>query len=213
MTQVRFLPLFRPATIFSVFVMIMAMTGCSSPSRQGPSDTGPRPVAMKGEDKFFDGQVDAVLTITRGFSRGIPRGGRSNKDDETPSLAEVFSTELSDSENKDYSATLAKMQALQVRGSPLPPVILRLGLKSHATAPFDVEILEINSDLGNFAVRPEKLTLAPDEPSGPDPMNSQLGVTSDEIPVKVAIRANGKTESKTIMVKSLFTPEGEKKQP
>jgi hypothetical protein len=44
-------------------------------------------------------------------------------------------------------------------------------------------------------------------------MNSQLGVTSDEIPVKVAIRANGKTESKIIVVKSLFTGDLQKKQP
>jgi hypothetical protein len=213
MTQVRFLNLFHPASVLSAFLLAGLVAGCSSPSHPGPVDNGPRPVAMKGEDKFFDGQVDAVLTITRGFSRGIPHGGKSNKDDETPSLAEVFSTELSDTENKDFTATYQKMQALQVRGSPLPPVILRLGLKSHATAALEVEVLEVNSDLGNFAVRPEKLTLAPDQPNGPDPMNSQLGVTSDEIPVKVAIRANGKTESKIIVVKSLFTGDLQKKQP
>jgi hypothetical protein len=64
----------------------------------------------------------------------------------------------------------------------------------------------VNSDLGNFAARPPKLTLAPGQTGTLDPMISQLGVTSDEIPVKVEIRHAGKKETKIIPVKSLILP-------
>jgi len=69
-----------------------------------------------------------------------------------------------------------------------------------------VDIQEVNSDLGNFAVQPELLSLAPDQTGEPDPMISQLGVTSDEIPVKVTLSVAGKSESRTILVKSLAEP-------
>jgi len=190
----------------------LGLVGCRNPSGRDamPTPTNERPIAMKGEDKFFEGQVDAVLTVSRGFTRARP-GGRGVRGDDAPDLADVFSTELNDSENKDYMQTLAKMQALQVRGSPLPPVILRLELKNQGTEPIEVEILEVNSDLGNFAVRPAKLMLPLGEVAATEPMNSQLGVTSDEIPVKVRLKYAGKTDAKTILVKSLFTADGKRR--
>ena len=46
----------------------------------------------------------------------------------------------------------------------------------------------MNSDLGNFAVRPSKISVSPGQTAEPDPMISQLGVTSDEFPVTVRLR-------------------------
>lgn len=215
MTQVRFQ---LPLRSFSFLLILAAfgLAGCGGGPKYDPNGGAlpgaPRPIAMKGEDKFFDGKVDALLTVSRGFTRGRP-GGKGPRRDDTPDLGDVFSSELNDTnENKDYGAIYAKMAALQVRGSPLPPVILRLELKNTGSAPVEVEILEINSDLGNFAVQPSKLTLPPGEPTEPEPMNSQLGVMSDEIPVKVRLKVAGKTDAKTITVKSLFTAEGKRVQ-
>ena len=69
----------------------------------------------------------------------------------------------------------------------------------------DVEVTEVNSDLGNFAVRPSKLTLAPGAKGTLDPMVSQLGVTSQEIPLKLAVRVAGKKELQVVTVKNVIT--------
>jgi hypothetical protein len=63
----------------------------------------------------------------------------------------------------------------------------------------------VNSDLGNFAVRPPKLTIAPGEKGVLEPMISQLGVTSDEIPLKLAVRTGGKKEQQIVIVKNVIT--------
>ncbi len=89
-------------------------------------------------------------------------------------------------------------------GSPLPPVTLRLKLTSLLNTTALVEVVDFSSDLGNFAVYPSILALAPNQTAEPEPMISQLGVTSDEIPVKVSLRLEKKLESRTIMVKNLL---------
>jgi len=217
MTQVPFQPRVR-LLLATLVLQALATAGCGTANHRTAYDasaTVERPVAMKGSESFFDGQVEATMTVSRGFGRNMGGGGtgrRGHRDDEAPDLSEVFSSELSDtSEDKNYEAVYEKMKALQVRGSPLPPVVLRLFLQSHAKEAMQIEILEVNSDLGNFAVRPEKLSVAAEKMGEPDPMNSLMGVTSDEIPVKVVLRIAGKTDTKQILVKSLFTPDGKKK--
>ena len=86
----------------------------------------------------------------------------------------------------------------------MPPVTLRVKLENKGAEPMEVEVTDVNSDLGNFAVRPPKLTIAPGETGTLDPMISQLGVTSDEISLQVAIRVAGQKEMQVITVKSLL---------
>ena len=50
------------------------------------------------------------------------------------------------------------------------------------------------------------VTLAAGERASLDPMVSQLGVTSDDIPVTVSIRVHGKTETQVIPVKNVIVP-------
>jgi hypothetical protein len=209
MTQVRFFIPRSLAHLPAGLLLAMALAGCSGPSRPAPSLaslSAPRPVAMKGEGRFFDGQVTATLVISRGFERGM--GGRGEREqldkDET---AQVY---LPEPEDKDYAESMGKIMALQVRGSPVPPITMRLILANQTKQTLEVEIVELNSDLGNFAVQPDHLTLAPEKSAEPYAMNSQLGAAGGEIPVKLALRYAGKTESLVIPVKSLFTSEGKR---
>ena len=70
---------------------------------------------------------------------------------------------------------------------------LRLSLTNNAKdgAPLEVEIVDFVSDLGNFALKPDRIALAAGQTGGPGSVVSRLGVTSAEIPVKVAILNNG----------------------
>jgi hypothetical protein len=82
--------------------------------------------------------------------------------------------------------------------SRMPPAMLRLRLENTTAAAVVVEVREINSELGNFAVRPDKLTLAPGESAAPDPMQSLLGLDTFALPVTVTLRLAGKTETKVL---------------
>jgi len=62
-----------------------------------------------------------------------------------------------------------------IRASNAPAVQLRLRLTNHGNEPVDVEVLDFNSQLGNFVVQPAKISLPPGEPTEADPMLSRLG--------------------------------------
>jgi hypothetical protein len=186
-------------------------------------NTGERPVAMKGDGTLFEGKLAAVATVSRGFERagkGGTRGaggykpngdeldsGRRRKDSD--GIADVYSTGFGDSEEEQKEAMKEYMRmamARRAQGSPMPPVTLRVQLENRGTEPIEVSVTEVNSELGNFAVRPEKLTIAPGEKGVLDPMVSQLGVTSDEIPVRLSVRLGAKRESQIIAVKNIILP-------
>jgi len=82
--------------------------------------------------------------------------------------------------------------------SRMPPAMLRLRLENTTAAVVVVEVREINSELGNFAVRPDKLTLAPGQSAAPDPMQSLLGLDTYSLPVTVTLRLGGQTETKVL---------------
>ncbi len=209
----------RVAALTALVLAVACAAGCQSNSR--PRDmmsdaltAGEQPVAMKGEGAFLDGKLTAVATVSRGFGQGInakggSRDGRAGKNAERAQIGDSYPTSFGDSEDDQKEAMAEYMRmvmAQRAAGSPMPPVTLRLQFENHSTGPLEIEISEVNSELGNFAVRPSKLMLAPGATSAVDPMISQLGVTSDEIPVKVEIRYSGKKEVKTVLVKNLILP-------
>jgi hypothetical protein len=180
----------------------LGSAGCSS--RRPPDELaravtmGERPVAMEGSTTFFDGAVSATATISRGIGRGLQgsQGGRKGGS----------RTDIPDVSGMDNDEAMAYLKAKTAVGSPLPPVTLHLRLKNLGQTTFSVEILDFESDLGNFAVSPAVLSLAPDQTAEPGPMISQLGVTSDDIPIKVILRRAGKRETQIIHVKNLLQP-------
>lgn len=213
-------------TLAGVLVLSGA-SGCGS--GRGPRDlmmeealagtSVERPVAMRGQGTFLDGKVAAVATISRGFDRGAPGLGRrgrdyteeerlrGRRDDDNP-FTQVYNV-YGDSEEEQKEAIqeyIRQALARRAAGSPMPPVTLRVAFENRTAEPMEIEVTEVNSYLGNFAVRPPKLTLAPGEKGVLEPMVSQLGVTSDEIPLKLEVRHGGKKESQVVSVKSVIAP-------
>ena len=190
----RFLPSL-PALLAGA-ALLPALSSCSTPR---PPDelaravaVGERPVAMAGSSLFFDGALKAEVTISRGIGRGTDAAKHGGD------RAKILGL---DGMDKDEAA--AYIIAKNDIGSPLPPVTMRLKLQNLQQATVSVEVRDFDSDLGNFAVVPGVLTVEPGQFASPDPMISQLGVTSDEIPVKVTLRMGTVTESRTILVKAL----------
>ncbi len=209
-------------SLAALALVALGAAGCHSSATQRDlmSDdltAGERPVAMKGEGTFAAGKLTAVATVSRGFDRGTngpareKRAGRKQNDDHP--FGESYNVSGGDSDEEQREAMeeyMRLVKAQRAAGSPMPPVTLRVKFENHGAEPMEVEITDVNSELGNFAVRPPKLTLAPGESGTLDPMVSQLGVTSDEIPLQVTVRVAGKKESQVITVKNLLVPAAKK---
>jgi hypothetical protein len=216
----------RHTALAALGLAVLFAAGCSTTDAPDPmaeaAGSGERPVAMTGGSSYFDGKISATVTISRGFSRDLSgkadlpsedhRNRKRRREEENASntgISQSYSTGYSDASEADqremYEDMVRLAKARRAAGSPMPPVTIRLKIENRSGEPLEVDLLEVNSDLGNFAVRPTKLTLAPAQTGETDPMVSQLGVTSDEIPMKVALRIAGKKELQVIPVKSLFT--------
>lgn len=213
----------RLAVGLALLLAVFAITGCSTRSVPDPmaeaAGEGERPVAMKGMTDYFDGRLAATVTISRGFSRdlsgkadkpGADRGRkRRDEDASTAGLSNSYPVSHggeSESEQREIYEDMVRLaRARRAAGSPMPPVTIRLKIENRSAEPVEIDLLEVNSDLGNFAVRPTKLSLAPGQIGETEPMVSQLGVTSDEIPIKIVLRIAGKKEQQVVPVKSLFT--------
>jgi hypothetical protein len=178
-----------------------------------------RPVAMRGEGTFLEGKVTALATISRGFDRGARGPGRRRgeeefdlsgrkKRDDSGAFTEVYNIGgYGDSEEEQKEAIAEYMRLAKARraaGSPMPPVTLRVAFENKSDQPIELEVTEVNSYLGNFAVRPPKLNLGPKENGVLEPMVSQLGVTSDEIQLKLEVRHAGKKETQVVVVKNVI---------
>jgi hypothetical protein len=165
--------------------VLLAAGGCI---HQGPDEltagvvSGEKPFAMAGSEDYFAGAVTAKVTVGRGVGRGISKGHGERHD-------------FAESDGRSFV------------GSPLPPVTLHLIITNHSPVPLTVVLVDFNSDLGNFALDPDTLTIAPGQSAEPTPMVSELGVTADSIPFKVTLKVPGKRESKTVVVRVVAMPD------
>lgn len=96
--------------------------------------------------------------------------------------------------------------ASHIVASNKPPVRLQLRLTNHGSEPVEVEVLDFNSDLGNFVVQPKKMSLPPGESVEAEPMTSRLGVAADALPLIVRIRRNGQVEQQVLTLEALAPP-------
>jgi hypothetical protein len=182
---------------------VLAGSGCES---HNPTDqlgqavaVGERPVAMEGNVLFFGGDVSATATVSRGIGKGTFKAGSGKKGAGPHS-------EMPDVSGMDNDEATAYYRARAAVGSPMPPVTLHLKLKNLTAKPLSIEIVDFDSDLGNFAVKPSILKLEAGVEMEPEPMISQMGVTSDDIPVRVTLKSGGKKETQFVHVKSLMQP-------
>lgn len=159
----------------------------------------PKPT-MQAEQEFFEGKVVVEASLGRGFrSRRRYNDDRDRGGNSMAAYVYEFSSP-EEEEDKRYVFNP------RVKESPLPPVALRLRLTNTTDAPLEIEFVECNSQLGNFAVQPRTLTLEPKQPGQPDPMISLLGVTAPELPVTLALKIAGQAEKKVLTLKPVQVP-------
>jgi hypothetical protein len=180
------------SSISFAFALSFFLAGCGGRQEREPAPVVPlgpngKPLPlMMAKRTFFNGIVLAEIMLNQSRGKGgfhpAPIHGLPSDDD---------------SSDDDAKITPEMVEEIQLRRgeSPIQPINLWLQLTSTASQPLKVEIVDFNSDLGNFAVQPEQMVLTPEQSVEAEPMISRLGVTSLQIPVTVTLRLNGKTET------------------
>ena len=183
---------------------------------------------MVARENFFDGAVVAHLSVggTGDDEVGVDDDSRGHVDSGLHGIATGFGSTSGDNfagsaggdgvpehESKSQmhgeykgnpgmgGVTYDEGPQIRRRESEMPGAVLRLRLENKSLATVVVEIRQMNSDLGNFAVRPDTVTLAPGQSVEPDPMESLLGLDTYSLPVTVTLREGGLTETKILTLR------------
>jgi hypothetical protein len=82
-------------------------------------------------------------------------------------------------------------------GAP-PRMTLHISLINRGTDPMDVYVTDVVSALGNFAVRPEHLLLAPGQQGELEPFNASFAENIEGLPVEVRVRRGTERESQIL---------------
>ena len=181
--------------------MLFLGAGCRSNTNDEMTKgvvAGERPVAMAGTGVFFAGKVTAKITVSRGVGRGLGQGKGGGR-------------ERGRSADKAAFAAYANSEGKQTLGSPVPPVTLHLILMNAGPDELAVKVVDFDSELGNFVVDPDTVTIPPGRNAEPTPMVSQLGVSSDEIPFKVRLQLGTASETRVVAVKSILDESGKQR--
>jgi len=198
-------PVIRIAPALASACLALLGPGCMHEEKDQMTQavlSGERPVAMAGSEPFFGGRVTARVTISRGIGRGAKGGGSKSKGGSGAYSQDRANDRIAQEAYENYG------NATVNNGSPLPPVTLHLILINPGTEPLIVTMSDFESDLGNFAVDPETLTVLPGETAEPAPMVSLLGVSSNVVPVKVTLKMGALKETRTVLVRSLLDDSG-----
>jgi hypothetical protein len=177
---------------------LLPFSGCSTHKEYVPETdpNAPPPPTMQGYGDFFDGKLLVEASLGRGFrmrpGRMREMANRQGRGDENP-FSDVYYIDGQDEVEDQYFIP-------RMNNSTLPPVALRLRVTNQLQEPVEVEFLECNSLLGNFAVRPEKITIPAGETGAPDPMTSLLGLSDGEFQLKIGLKVGAAQETKIVMM-------------
>jgi hypothetical protein len=191
----------RPVFIFALIASALFTAACTTQRVADEASIADAkkviPPSMVAEAGFFEGKLLVEANLGRGFRpRMVRPGWKSRNNDNTfssPFYTDEAAREIA--EEEEESVFIPRM-----RNSTLPPVALRLRVSNLTAAPLQIEFIECKSYLGNFAVRPERITIAPGESGQPDPMVSLLGVSGKEIPVTVTLLLGDKRDTHTLVL-------------
>jgi hypothetical protein len=160
----------------------------------------PRQPKLADSTRFFDGALSADVTLEQivmrrehagdGGDHSSGKSRRSRRHDSSSAMDDSPVGDLPD----ESGVTRRAMGAL-------PTVELRAKFTNNTTSPIEFAVTDFVSPLGNFAVRPERLTLEPQQSGEIDPMPAAYSDSITELTVDVRVRHAGKTESRSLRLR------------
>jgi hypothetical protein len=175
---------------------------------------------MSGQDTFFDGSILAEIHVGTDGMPEAPAGngngggeahrrrgsgsGRMNVAGGSGGFGGNISGGVPFGEGGRPSRDFGKPPAAGTR--PMPgggrPVMIHLRFTNQGAAAVELRIADFVSPLGNFVVRPEKLTLEPGQSLETEPMTSQLAGAFSEVTATLVLRLGDRAEKKSFPLKA-----------
>lgn len=194
----------------------LAATGCASSKRGGLERPLPQPLLF-GRTAYFDGAIVAETTLgpfrlnpaaetlnrrPPGPGEGEPipvsRGGfgqRGERDAGT-GFPRGFGEEGSFGTGERVDGTSRDSVGRTGGVGGLPRQMMVVTLRSTASEPVTLRVVEVKSALGNFVPVPETFTLAAGAVQELEPMRASYPAPIDELELLIVLRAGGREESK-----------------
>ena len=223
-------PWMRAGLVPAAMVFILFAAGCESeprPSRREGQPPRRAFAAMAGREEFFSGQILAEVHVgTEGMPEVRPgeRGGGGGRDRGGPGVgpqgggrsrvnlsgALGLGGNVSGEARHDTPIGRGGERPAREGGGRLRPdsmggggrpVMIHLRFTNRGAAAVELRITDFVSPLGNFVVRPEKLTLEPGASVEVEPMTSQLAGSFIETVATVVLRVGDKVERKSFPLK------------
>ena len=199
------------ATAASAFTVV----GCASDEgRHSHGRMRPNQPTLTDTAQFLDGTLKAELRLEpisfasdggpggsgdkggggkhRGRRGGFAGGGGSRSPDEMGSA-------LPDDSGDGAPIPRPAMSAL-------PSVELRAKFTNDSETPLVFAVTDVISGLGNFAVRPDRLSLAPHESGELEAMPATYPDVINELAVEIRVRHAGKNESRSLRLHGVASP-------
>ena len=213
---------------------LVSLTGCGGPPRHGPplsedrpEASAPRPTLLQGEQPFFGGRVLARLIVTRGFGHGAPGGPHG---DGAPKHRPGGGGGMmggaggpppggmggggmggpppgGGGERGGGESVPAQARAAGTHHARLRVQLQLIDQGQPDAQPIAVEIVDFQSPLGDFALKPDRLALVPGQTASPDAVTSRVGIAAAEIPVQLTLSLAGQKEENTILLRAVAAPQ------
>jgi hypothetical protein len=212
-------------TVSALITFALAFAGCASgPERPGPGKRGARAESiptLAGQAEFFDGRIVAEVKIgaVTGFkAKGEPDAGGGERPRGRHGGGGFGGGmggpgggghgprgEGSPGDEPGEGPRITGMRS----GMTGPLVLIHLRFVNRGTEPVELRIADFLSPLGNFAVQPEKLTLAPGASAEVEPMTSGLAsqISGGEITLKLQLGGRRDTQVVPLHVEAGSRPE------
>jgi hypothetical protein len=189
------------------------IAGCASPDRPEHGGQGRPHVVqpvLRDSATFFDGAVTAEISL-QPIVFHLPRGEEGGEGRSGGHRSRGFGRRgggeggYGGSRSFDNDSEGGPAPMHRPLGAP-PRIELRGKFTNQTSAPIVIAVTDVTSALGNFAIRPEKLTLAAGESAEIDPLPALYPDPIDELTVDVRIRYAGKAENHSLRLTPAPTP-------
>ncbi len=182
--------------------LLLAAAGCTSHRPAGPARRETPQPPLLGHAEFFGGAVSAEARVT-GFGAtlalrpphdGQPEtGGHSQRRRPRGEGAGMVRPPGGGPRHTNDAPPRARGGA-----AALPRQTLSVTLANRTDAELTVTITELDSAIGNFAPRPERLTLVPGGSATLEPVSGDAGGNLEWLDLMLALRRDGRTEHQLV---------------
>ena len=199
--------------LLATLVAGFSLSGCASTAshdkRLLKNVQSPQPVLT--ETAVFGGgalKVECWLGPTVRLKKTGQKGGGSDHNDQSRAEPEPTEAPFRQGGSKYSPQEIDEMFGRVDYYAVVPPrSALTFRFTNPGVQPLTFTIVDVNSALGDFAPRPETLTVAPGQQGSIDPMLSNLNDNFEELDVSLIVKIGGQKETHILKLQRLPEPQ------